>query len=226
MTRQVRKSVLTFIFTSIAALSLAGCIIHVGASKATAKISFDDDYTSVNKSLNIGEGKTIGDASSVNGTLTLQDNITAKDVSTVNGRLKVGKNVSLEELSTVNGKLSAGAKLNAKGDVSSVNGKISLDKESTVGGSVSSVNGKIELDGVDVLNNIQTVSGSVVLSGDTHVAGNIVFEHRKTYGSFNNRNPILRIDKDVKIEGDIILESPVDLEFDDENLHKKVVSNY
>lgn len=226
MTQRVKKSVLTFIFTIITTVLLAGCIVHVGASKANVRISYDDDHSTVNKSLNIAKGNTIGDASTVNGKLTLNDNITAKDVSSVNGRLMVGNNVSLNDLSTVNGKLSAGPGLNAQGDVTTVNGKIELNKASVVKGNVTSVNGKIEINGVDIQKNIETVNGSVELTGNARVHGNIIYKHRKSYGDYKKSNPVLHIKKDVQIDGDIILQSPVDLEFENEDLHTKVVKNY
>jgi DUF4097 and DUF4098 domain-containing protein YvlB len=202
---------------------LAGCIVHLGASKVNAQVSIDDDYSSVNKSLTVGEGKTIGDASAVNGTLTIEDNVTAKDVSSVNGRLYVGDNVTVDELSSVNGNLSAGHGLLANRNVSTVNGKIELREKSLVKGNVSSVNGKMEIDGVDIQKNIETVNASIELSGNTHVQGDIVYKRKNNNNSYNNRNPVLRIRKGVRIDGNIILEGPVDLEFDDESLQSKVI---
>jgi len=228
MTQQVRRPVLTFIAAIMSLILLAGCIVHVGASKARANVSLDNDHSSVNKSLTIDEGKSIRDASAVNGRLTLGDNVTARDVSSVNGRLAVGENVSLNDLSTVNGKIDAGRKLTASNDVSTVNGKIELNEESVVKGNVSSVNGKIELDGVDVGKNIETVNASITLSGNTRIQGDIIYKRRNNNHSYNSykRNPVLRIEKDVRIEGNIILESEVDLEFDDESLHDKVIERF
>lgn len=228
MTQQVRRPVLTFIAAIMSVILLAGCIVHVGASKANVNASFDQDYSSVNKSLTIGEGKTIRDASAVNGRLTVEDNVTAQDVSSVNGRLSVGDNVTLNDLSTVNGKISAGHGLMANGDVSTVNGKIELNEKSLVKGSVTSVNGKMALDGVDVENNIETVNASITLRGNTRVQGDIIYKRKNNKYSYNNynRNPILRIAKGVRIDGNIILEAPVDLEFDDESLQDKVIEKF
>ncbi|MFT4653913.1 MAG: hypothetical protein ACI82S_001566 [Patiriisocius sp.] len=223
MTQQVRRPVLTFIVAIMSVILLAGCIVHLGASKVNAQVSIDDDYSSVNKSLTVGEGKTIGDASAVNGTLTIEDNVTAKDVSSVNGRLYVGDNVTVDELSSVNGNLSAGHGLLANRNVSTVNGKIELREKSLVKGNVSSVNGKMEIDGVDIQKNIETVNASIELSGNTHVQGDIVYKRKNNNNSYNNRNPVLRIRKGVRIDGNIILEGPVDLEFDDESLQSKVI---
>lgn len=226
MTKQVRRPVLTFIVAIMSVILLAGCIVHVGASKANAKISIDGNYSSANKSVTVSKGKTIGDASAVNGRLTIEDNVTAKDVSSVNGRLSVGDNVTVDELSSVNGKLSAGHGLLANGNVSTVNGKIELREKSTVKGNVSSVNGKMEIDGVAIQKNIESVNASIELSGNTHVQGDIVYKRKNNNNSYNIRNPVLRIEKGVRIDGSIILEGPVDLEFDDENLQSKVVKKF
>jgi DUF4097 and DUF4098 domain-containing protein YvlB len=225
MTQQIKKPVLAFIMAVMSVILLGGCIIHVGASKANANLSFDDDYSSVNKSLSVAAGKSIGDASAVNGSLTLGDGVSAKDVSSVNGRLSVGNNVSLDELSTVNGKLSAGRGLNATSDVSSVNGKIELNTDSVVKGSVTTVNGKMEIDGVNIEKNIETVNGSIDLTGNSRVQGDIVYK-RKNNNNYKQRNPKLYIESGVIVDGNIILEGPVDLDFDDESLYRKVVEKF
>jgi UDP-3-O-[3-hydroxymyristoyl] glucosamine N-acyltransferase len=226
MTQQVRRPVLTFIAATMSIILLAGCIVHVGASKANTNLSLDEDYSSVNKSLTIGEGKTIGDASAVNGSLTIKDNVIAQDVSSVNGRLSVGDNVTVDELSTVNGKITVGEGLVANSDVSTVNGKIELNEKSVVKGSVTSVNGKMELDGVEIEKNIETVNASITLRGNTHVQGNIIYKRRNNNNSYTKRNPVLRIGKDVKIDGNIILEGPVDLEFDDKSMNNQVIERF
>jgi DUF4097 and DUF4098 domain-containing protein YvlB len=226
MTQQVRRPVLTFILAVMSLILLAGCIVHVGSGKANARISLDSDYSSVNKSLTIPEGKTIGDASAVNGRLSVEDNVTAEDVSSVNGRLSVGNNVSLDDLSSVNGKLSAGHGLLANGDVSTVNGKIVLHEKSVVKGNVSSVNGKMEIHGVDIERNIETVNANIELSGNTKVQGDIIYKRRNNNSNYNKRNPLLSIKKGVVIEGDIIIEGPVDFDFDDKSLHDKVIKKY
>lgn len=228
MTQQVKRPVLTFIAAIMSIILLAGCIVHVGASKANANVSLDQDYSSVNKSLTIDEGKTIGDASAVNGSLKVEDNVTAQDVSSVNGRLSVGDNVTLDELSSVNGKISAGHGLMANSDVSTVNGKIELNEKSVVKGSVTSVNGKMELDGVDVEKNIETVNASITLMGNTRVQGDIIYKRKNNKHNYNSykTKPVLRIGEGVIIDGNIILEAPVNLEFDDDSLQDQVIEKF
>lgn len=226
MTKQVKRPVLAFIVATMSFILMAGCVVHVGSSKANANLSFDQDYSSVNKSLTIGEGKTIGDASAVNGTLTIKDNVTAQEISTVNGRLSVGDNVTVSELSSVNGKLVAGSGLKSEGDVSTVNGKLELNEDSIVKGNVSSVNGKIEIDGVVIEKDIETVNSSITLSGKTRILGDIIYKRRNNKHSYIKRNPVLRIGEDVQVEGNIILESPVELEFKNNDLKNKVINKF
>lgn len=231
MSKTIQNPIIKVVAAVSSVILLGGCIMHVGANKANASAaasySYGDDFSSVNKSLTISEGKSVGNASSVNGSLSLSDNVTAARVSSVNGRLKVGENVSADELSTVNGKLTAGQNLRVGGDVTTVNGKIELNRGSEIEGNVSSVNGKMELTGVLVEQNIETVNASIELSGNTLVKGDIVYKYNKKnkYSNYN-RNPVLRIDSDVIVRGNIVLEREVDLEFENESLLDKVVRNY
>jgi len=205
---------------------LSGCIIHVGSSKANAEYAFGSDHSSVNKSLTISKGKSIGDASSVNGRLTIEDDVKADDISSVNGSLIIGRNVQAEEISTVNGKLRAESNLFVKEDVSSVNGSIELASNSTVEGKVETVNGSITLDGVRVKDDIETTNGSIYLSGNTTVEGDIVYTWNKNNSQYKGRYPTLSIDDGVSISGNIILHRPVDLKFEDANLEQKVIKKY
>ncbi len=226
MQSSIKKPVFTFIMVVTSFILLAGCIVHVGSSKANA--SFDDDYSAVNKSLTISQGKHIDDASSVNGNLTLEDNVTADEVSSVNGAITIGDNVKLDELSSVNGKLTTGANLYVKDDVSTVNGSILIRKNSRVMGDVTSVNGAITLQGVMIEGDIETVNASITLTDNTHVKGDVIYFERNS--NTNNRqgrkNPVLRIDESVKIDGNIILGREVDVELSDQTLQEKIIRKY
>lgn len=226
MTRHVKTPVFLFITVFLSAIMLSGCIIHVGASTAKADYQIGDDYSTVNKSLTIDEGKTVGDVSAVNGTLTVKDNVSAEDISGVNGSVSIGKNVFAESASTVNGRLRAQSNFVVAENVSSVNGGIFLNPNSTVGGKLETVNGQIDLDGVHVKKDIVSVSGNIHLSGNTHVEGDIVYQWNKGNSNYNNRLPLLKISESVKLDGNIILERPVDLVLKDESLNSKVIRNY
>ncbi len=227
MTKPVQKSITTFFMAFFSIVMLGGCIVHVGSGKANASIDGYGNYSEVNKSLRISEGRTVGDVSSVNGGLTIEDNVVAEDVTSVNGRLRVGENVTVDELSTVNGRLSAGEGLTANDDVSTVNGKIDLNANTTVKGNVSTVNGNIDLTSVLVEKNLETVNASILLSGNTHIKGDIRYNGKnRNNDRWNKNNPKLTIEKGVKVDGQIIIEQEVDFDFADESMMDKVVRNY
>ncbi len=231
MTTSVKKSVTTFLGTFFAAfiaiVALTGCVIHVGSGKANASMGDYSDYSEVNKSIRVSEGRNVGDVSSVNGSIMIEDNVTAEEVTSVNGRLRVGENVTAEELSTVNGKLVAGEGLKTKEDVSTVNGGIELNERSVVGGNVSTVNGNIELEGVTVEKNIETVNSSIVLGYGTHIKGDIIYkDSNKNQGDWNRKNPKLTIEDGARVDGKIIIEREVDFDFEDSSMMDKVVRDY
>ena len=228
MTKNIKKPIFTFMagFTSL--ILLAGCVVHVGAGESdnhASSWSSGKDYSEVNKSIKISEGKSVGNVSTVNGSLHLGDKVSAEKVSSVNGRLKVGDNVTVEGLSTVNGGLSAGEGLRAEDNVSTVNGSIKLHENSQVGGTVSTVNGSINLEGVIIGQNIETVNGSISLEDNTIVKGDITYRWNKK-NNYNRKDPVLRIDASSTVEGNIYLERQVELDFADESLKSKVIEKF
>ena len=234
MTNQLRKPIFTFIGAVCSIILLAGCIVHVGAGEAgedgyasSSSWSEGKNYSEVNKSINIGDGQSVGNVSTVNGSLSMGDSVTADKVSSVNGRLSVGENANVRELSTVNGSLKVGEGLRTKNDVSTVNGSIKLRNDSEVGGTISTVNGSITLDGVRVEKNIETVNGSITLSENSLVNGDIVYRWNKNnYNSHTRKPPVLKIDGSSSVEGQIILEQEVELDFADKSLMDKVVERF
>lgn len=227
MTTSVKKSVITFLGVFFATVTLTGCVIHIGSGKANASMAEYSDYSEVNKSIKVSEGRNVGDVSSVNGSISIEDNVTAEEVSTVNGRLRVGENVTVEELSTVNGKIVAGEGLKTSDDVSTVNGGIELNERTVIGGNVSTVNGNIDLAGVVIEKNIETVNASIVLGYGTHIKGDIIYKGKnKDSGNWKNKQPKLTIEDGVRVEGSIIIEREVDFDFEDSNMMDKVVRNY
>ena len=227
MTKPIQKSISTFFVAFFSVVMLGGCIVHVGASKANANVDGYSNYSEVNKSLRISEGRSVGNVSSVNGSLTIEDNVVAEEVSSVNGRLRVGENVTVDELSTVNGSLTAGEGLTSNHSVSTVNGKIDLSDKSMVKGNVSTVNGSIDLTGVVVEKDIETVNASISLSGNTHIMGDIIYkDNNRGKNKWKSKNPTLTIEKGVKVDGKIIVEREVDFDFADSSMMDKVVRKY
>ncbi len=225
MSNRIKRPVFTFIGTVFSFILLSGCIVHVGASPSEYGHS-GSDYSSVNKSLKVSDGKEVGDLSSVNGRLSVGDRVSAEDISSVNGSLSIGSNVSAEDVSTVNGRLSASEGLRVSGDLTSVNGGISVARNSEILGDVTSVNGSIKLNGVTVGKNVETVNASIDILAGSQIKGNIVYQKTSRNNNYRGKNPKLSISADSSLDGQIILYREVDLDIDNSDLMKKVVRKY
>lgn len=227
MNNSTQKPIYSMLIGAFTMALLAGCIMQVDASATSKKgVADGDNFSSVNKSLTVKSGQTIGNASSVNGSLTIGDNVQANKITSVNGRLRLGENVTANKLSTVNGKLSADEGLNVSEEVTTVNGKIQISQNSEIGGKVASVNGTIDLKNVDVGGNLETINGNINIRDNTVVDGDIVFGSKNGKNYYNGPDPILSIENGSIVKGDIILRRPVDLEIEDADLRDKVVIDY
>jgi DUF4097 and DUF4098 domain-containing protein YvlB len=205
-----------------------GCIIHVNSDGHGDH--HNGEVSSVFGSLEVGEGKQVGDVSSVNGSVTISDHVNAEDVESVNGDIEIGNNVSADSVETVNGSIEAGHHFFAQGSVNTVNGSISILAVSTVDGDIATVNGDIKLDNVAVGADLETYNGSIYLTNNSVVSGNIVFEARDKnswgWNRGNEKPPTLKIDGSSNVQGKIILNRKVNLEFDNPALNDKVEQRY
>jgi len=125
----------------------------------------------------------------------------------------------------VNGQIKIGESFISTGDVSTVNGQISIQEKGLVGGEISTVNGSITIENVVVEQNLSTVNGNVKLKDGSVVKGDIHF-HGTNKKNYNNKYPTLYISADSKVEGDIILERPVELKLENKSLESKVKRLY
>lgn len=231
MITQIKRPVYTFIGISLFSIFLSGCIVHVNAKDADwdyekgSESSYSGDISSTNKSVKVGEGRSVENISSVNGSVKVSDDVSAEDISSVNGKVSIGDNVSADSVESVNGQVKIGSGFKSRGQVSTVNGGIRIDNDSSVGGAVSTVNGSIRLEGVIVGKDISTKNGSVTLKDGSVVKGDIHFEPISK-NNYNKRRPTLYISADSVVEGNIILDRPVDLELENPDLADKVKRNY
>jgi len=225
MINQIRRPVYSFIGITLMSLSLGGCIIHVNAkNKDWDKDSYSSDVTSTNKSVNVAEGRTVEDVGSVNGSVVVEDNVTAKHVTNINGRISIGDNVSVDSLDSVNGQIKIGENFVAKESVSTVNGQIVIQEQGQIGGGLTTVNGNILISSVVVEKDIVSANGSVKLKDGSRVKGNIHF--RNSANNYNKNYPVLYISADSNVQGDIILERPVELELQNKSLEGKIKRLY
>ncbi len=228
MISQIRRPVYSFIGITLLSMSLGGCIIHVNAKNKdwdNDSASYSQDVKSTNKSVKISEGRTVEDVGSVNGSVVIRNNVSAKRVTNTNGSISIGDNVSVDSVSAVNGQINVGKGFTANEDVSTVNGQIAIQAQGQIGGELSTVNGTISINGVVVQNDIVTVNGSIKLTNGSIVKGDIHFRGN-TKNNYNKDYPVLYISADSNVEGDIILERPVELELENNNLESKVKRMY
>lgn len=225
MSRNLIKTSALLILTSTLS---TGCIIHVDSNGHGGHNN--GEVSSVFGSLEVGEGKQVSDVSSVNGGVTIRDHVRAEDVETVNGDIELGDNVSVHSVETVNGSIETGHHFIARGNISTVNGGISILADSTIDGDISTVNGDIKLNNVAGGADIETYNGSIFLTNNSVISGNIVFEARDTDSWSWNHNddnpPTLKIDSSSNVQGKIILKRKVNLEFENPALNDKVEQHY
>jgi DUF4097 and DUF4098 domain-containing protein YvlB len=208
---------------SLCIIGSSGCVIQVGGAEREGNVS------SIFGQLEVSEGKTVKDVSSVNGGVELQDHVQAQRIDSVNGTIAVGDFVSVYSMHTVNGDIEAGHNLQVSQDVRTINGGVDLKYDSLVSRDIETINGDIALDDVRVGGNIETQNGNVSLSNQTQVTGDIVFHPRDkdSWSWAGEQNiPELSIDTGSSVQGRIILEREVKLNFVDPELQERVIRRY
>ena len=176
--------------------------------------SESDGATSVNGSITVGDGAVVtGVLRTVNGKVRIGDDARIEEAGTVNGGLTVGENVTADGLETVNGAISVGEGSRIGGEIGAVNGRITLEKGAVAAADIGNVNGSIMLKGGEVGGDIKTVNGSVNLSDEATVRGNIVIEKPNSWWSSDreSKKPEVVIGPGSVVEGKIILEREVKL---------------
>ncbi|MBO1254410.1 polymer-forming cytoskeletal protein [Alteromonas sp. 5E99-2] len=226
MPKYVKKPVYSFMCAMTVFITLTGCVLHAGNASAHDDTSKTKRYSSVNKSITIEDHSHTKNISNVNGRITLGDFINAKKISNVNGRIVLGSQVSSDAISSVNGGIVSKDQLEVDGSVSTVNGDIHIEDNSKVEGNIETVNGDIELIGVNLMRNIELVNGDIHLTKGTKIHGDIIYKWDKKNRSKYRSSPKLVIEKGVVINGNIILQRPVELDFENDELHDKVVTEY
>jgi len=218
----IKKPLASALFFAAATL-LSGCVIHVGDASALD----NEDLSSIFGNIDIAEHRHAGNISSVNGNVEIKDNASADDVSIVNGNLDMGSHVRVYNIDIVNGDVTAESHVQVARDVNTVNGDITLPNGSKVDNNVASVNGDIDVFNTLIGKDLETVNGDITLTGDTTIGGNIVYKERDSnWIERKNSQPQLHIGEQVKVLGNIILERPVVLKFDNPTLHEKVIVSY
>jgi hypothetical protein len=228
MINQIRRPIYSFIGITLISFTLGGCIIHVNAKNKdwdTDPTFYSSDVKSTNKSVKVGAGRTVQDVGSLNGSVVIKDKVTAARVSSTNGSISIGDDVKVDSVNGVNGQIKIGEGFVAEQNVSTVNGQIEIQEQGLIGGELSTVNGNISVSGVIVENDIVTVNGNVTLKDGSLVKGDVYFNGHSNQ-KYNKNYPVLYISADSKVEGNIILERPVELALENQSLESKVKRLY
>ena len=152
------------------------------------------DYSTLNKSIRIGESTTAGDVESVNGSIRIGSNSLVESVEAVNGSIKLGNDVTVDD------------------SIEAVNGTITLQAGCVVGGHVETVNGTIRMEDTRVADNVETVNGALRILDRSEVTGNVVVRKPGGWGWSHRQKPVkVEIGQDVVVHGDLIFEHPVEL---------------
>ncbi|TAH46097.1 MAG: hypothetical protein E6Q43_04105 [Dokdonella sp.] len=149
----------------------------------------DEDISKVNGSIQIEEGRNMGDLGTVNGSIRVGANSRAVEVSSVNGSIEIESGAQVESADTVNGRISIGKQARVAQDMETVNGSLRLDEGSEVGADLSNVNGAITLRAAHVVGQISTVNGDIEIGADSRVDGGILVEKSNSWFSWSNSKP-------------------------------------
>ena len=125
--------------------------------------------------------------STVNGSIEVGEGAHAQEVETVNGSVQLQPRVVAESVQTVNGSVRVGSEAQVLESAETVNGRITLDKRTQIGGSISTVNGDLTLDESRVEGELKTVNGDITVGADSRVGGGILVEKPHGWGHGSNK---------------------------------------
>lgn len=165
---------------------------------------------SINGPVSVGPGQqTNQDVTTVNGAVTVGDGAKIKGATTVNGSITFGSNVTAESAKTVNGAVKIGESTHVSGPVLTVNGEVTLAKSADVQGKVANVNGAIHLASAHVGGGIGTVAGDIDVGSGSRVEGGIHVES-STFNS-SMKVPRIVIGPDAVVQGTLKFDHEVKL---------------
>lgn len=142
----------------------------------------------------------------VDGTVQVAAQARARKVHTVDGTITLGRWAQASALRSVDGSVVMQADASCSGDVHSVDGHIELGDGVRVGGNVGTLTGSIKIRNALVEGRLETVSGTIRLSGTTHVDQGIVLSlpSPKVDDADQKRLPVVVIGPGVVVGGRIV----------------------
>ena len=179
-------------FKFLTAVALAVLIVLPAVAVASGS------YSTLNKSIHIGDNTTTGSVDSINGSIRIGTNSFVESVDSVNGSIKLGNDVTVD------------------GSVDAVNGAITLQPGCEVGGNVETVNGGVLLENAKVAGDVATVNGQLRILNGSEVSGNVVVSESRGWRMSKRHKPVhVEIGQDVVVHGDLIFENAVELKLHD-----------
>jgi len=119
-------------------LVVALCTLAVASAAAS-------EFSKVNGSVEVEAGRKLNDdVSTVNGSVRIGDGAAVDEASTVNGSIRLGPHASARELSAVNGRLTLDQDSTVSGEISNVNGDIRIAGAHVLG-NIETYNGSIDV---------------------------------------------------------------------------------
>lgn len=203
---------------------VTGCVIHVGPGGYKNP---DANPDSIFGDIRVSSGQDVQNVNSVNGSIELSHRVSATRVETVNGNVEIGDWVQVSQVITVNGNVRAGEYFIVKDKVETINGNIRLSQHAQIGGDLQSINGNMTLNGVQINGVLFNINGDITLRGKSKIVGDLIYKEDGSENRNNRQNmPVLTIDDDVVIEGNIILKRPVELRIANPAVAEKVIRQF
>ena len=153
-----------------------------------------------------------GSYSTLNKSITLGDNAMAGSIDSVNGSIRIGANSFVGSVESVNGAIILGNDVTVDGSVEAVNGTIMLEPGCEVGERIETVNGAIHMENTRVAGDVETVNGSIRILDRSEVSGNVLVRKPGGWVASHRQKPLqVEIGQDVVVHGNLVFEHAVEL---------------
>ena len=154
-----------------------------------------------------------GSYSTLNKSITIGDNAMVGSIESINGSIRIGANSFVDSIESVNGSIKLGNDVTVDRSIEAVNGAIILEPGCEVGGRIETVNGAVRMENTRVAGDVETVNGALRILDRSEVSGNVVVRKPSGWG-FNHRQKPLRVEigANVVVHGDLVFEHAVELE--------------
>lgn len=195
----------------LSALVLAGCNVNKDIDIPT-NAHWSSGSSTVNGEITVGPGALVdGGLRTVNGGIQLDAGAQTGDLTVVNGPVALADGAQAGEIRGVNADVTLDKQAVAHGTVETVNGDIGAASGSRIEGDARDVNGSIALCGSKVSGNLVFYNGTVQLTENSVVQGDITAQKPRGSGNQGNRTPYLIVGPGSRVGGAIIFERPGEL---------------